>query len=200
MRTIVAFTGLAVVGLLCGTGAALSKDQSAPKGLPSTVDGYGDTVEKAKKAALDNATSEIKKLMKRCDPPIEAFVATPDELRAFVEEHVVDKGKPGPDEKFPNDITKRDHVFKAWVYTFRSDNDWWSEVLRRNSEMERSARAKGRESLAMRIVLGVTLVLAAAFGYVQLDDYTQRQYTIMLRLAAGAVTAVVLAGWYLMAF
>lgn len=199
MRTILAFTSLSIVSLLCGAGEALSKDQTLPKGLPSTVVGHGERIETAKEQALKNAANEIDRAMRRQDPPIKAF-ESPELLKAFVEEQAIDKGKPGPDEKFPNDITKRDDVFKAWVYTFRSDNNWWNEIVRRNSELDRTARAKSRESLTMRIVLGLTLVLAAGFGYVQLDDFTQRQYTIVLRLAAGAVMAVLMAGWYLIAF
>ncbi|MBI1832339.1 MAG: hypothetical protein HYR84_12925 [Planctomycetes bacterium] len=196
MRTILAFAGVSIVGLLCGASSAQPKESTLPKGLPPSVTGHGVKIEDAKEFALRRATSEVAKLMQRHDPPLTSFVLT----ETFVQEHLVDAGKPGPDETFPKDITKRDDVLKAWILTFRTDSDWWSEIYRRNSEMERTARAKARESLGMRLVLGLTLVLLAGFGYVQLDAYTQGRYTAWLRLAGGGVMAVLLAGWYLVAF
>ena len=46
-------------------------------------------------------------------------------------------------------------------------------------------------------MLGLSVLLLAGFGYVRLDEFTQRRYTTLLRIAGiGVATSVVMGWWY----
>jgi len=122
----------------------------------------------------------------------QAFVVTED----YVRTRLLDSksGEPGKDEKIQlNDV---EHVFKAWVLTFRTNNEWWKDIVRRDQEAQRKLRADERQTLGSHIVIGLAFLLLAGYGYVRLDEYTQRRYTTWLRVAGIGVAATVIAGWW----
>ena len=111
------------------------------------------------------------------------FVVTEDYVRA----HVVDDGRPGKEIK--NDAL--DKPFKEWILTYRTDNNWQADILRRD-------RAELRQTLTSRVVLCLAILLLAGFGYVRLDELTQRRYTGLLRVAGVGVASSLVAGWWWM--
>ncbi|MBI2805047.1 MAG: hypothetical protein HYX68_08700 [Planctomycetes bacterium] len=185
MRMLLATGSLALMWFVCHTSSAQPKDAPPPDGfLPRKVTGYGETVDSAKKAAINKAVSEITSWLK-----LQSNVITEDYLRTKV---LADEGQPGKDEKIDN---IRD-PFKAWVVTFRTDEAWWKDLAHRDHEAMRQQRASQREGWAMRGVLGLAVLLLTGVGYLRLDDYTRRRYTTWLRLAAAGVVTLVAAGWW----
>jgi hypothetical protein len=181
---LLAIAGFVVVWFFCGASTAQPVTPAGVK-APSTVTGHGETVEAAKKNAVNKAVDELKNFMAQCE--LTASVVTEDYVRAHV---LRDTGTPGQDLK----IDQFDKPFKAWVLTFREG--YSSDLVRRGHEAERQARGRERESLGLRLIVGLACVLLAAFGYVRLDEFTQRRYTNTLRVAAVTVAASLLAGWW----
>ena len=75
------------------------------------------------------------------------------------------------------------------------ERDPAAQCGKRADPARQGARAQGTQ-----VVLGLGLVLLTGFGYVQLDEYTNRRYTFLLRLAGATVVAVLLAGWWWLFF
>lgn len=187
MRMFIAVAGLMLMWLFCAkSDAAADKEVTFPKDLlPAGVVGDGETVDHAKKAAFAKAAKEIKASLK-----LRVYVVTEDYLTKYV---LVDAGKPGEDFKAHDNLPN----FKAWELTFRTDKDWWSDIVRRDLDAQRKVRAEEREEWTMRGVLGLSILLLAGFGYVRLDEYTQRRYTTWLRVAGlSAATTAIAVGWY----
>ena len=160
---------------------------------PRSVTGRGETEDIAKKDAVREAVKQVKIAMRRQDPPLQSFVVDED----YVRTHLLHSksGEPGKDEKIP--LTDGEHIFfKAWVLTFRPDNEWSKDLFRRDQEAQRKLRADERQTLGSHIVIGLAFLLLAGYGYVRLDEYTQRRYTTWLRLAGIGVAAMVIAGWW----
>jgi hypothetical protein len=107
-----------------------------------------------------------------------------------------DAGRAGKDLAVENIA----NPFKAWVVTFRTDTDWWSDIVRRDHEAERKLRAEHRQTMGSRIIIALGLLLLAGFGYVRLDEYTQRRYTTWLRLAGVGLATTMVAGWWWIVF
>ena len=79
---------------------------------------------------------------------------------------------------------------------FRTDTDWWTDLVRRDHEEQRKARADQRHTWTAQVMLSLSVLLLAGFGYVRLDEYTQRRYTTWLRIAGIGVATSVAAGWW----
>jgi hypothetical protein len=180
--------GLTLMWFACSTGSA--QPRPVPQ-LPSSVTGHGEAVETAKKVALAKAVQEIKETMKRNE--MSSFEVTEDYVRNNV---LVDSGQPGKDVKVDNIADP----FKAWVVNFRPDADWWHDLERRDQEAERKIRSEQRQTLGSRLIIGLAFVLLAGFGYVRLDEYTQRRYTTWLRVAGLGVATTAVAGWWWIVF
>jgi hypothetical protein len=197
MRVLLGITGLMLMLLAGCAGRAQPKEIAQPDGRwPRSVTGRGETVELAKKDALREAVKTISIAMKLHDPPLQAFVVNED----YVRTRLLDSksGEPGKDEKIQlNDV---EHVFKAWVLTFRTDNEWWKDIVRRDQEGQRKLRADERQTLGSHVVIGLAFLLLAGYGYVRLDEYTQRRYTTWLRVVGIGVAATVIAGWWWVCF
>jgi hypothetical protein len=188
MRRLLGIAGLMLMWLFCGTSSAQPMGLAVAKGPPG-VTGHGETVDSAKKVAINKAVEEITGFMKRYE--FTSFVVTEDYVRKHV---LVDPGQPGEDvrvENFPK-------PFKSWTLTFR--NGYSNDLVRRDQETRRKLRADERQNLGSHIVIGLAFLLLAGYGYVRLDEYTQRRYTTWLRLAGIGVAATVIAGWWWVCF
>src|SRR5205823_4903430 len=152
-----AMSGLMLAWSFCGTSDAQPKEIALPKGCPREVTGVGVDLENAKAKALSEAVEVVKTLMSLQEPPLRSFKI--DEQ--YVREHVVDEGRAGKELK--NDALEK--PVQVWVRHFRTDNPWWSSIVRQD-------RAKERQSLAALVVGGLSLLLFAGFSYLRLDEYT----------------------------
>ncbi len=181
MRILLGIAGLTMLWFFCGTSSA----QPMPL-VPrrSSVTGHGETVDSAKKDAVNKAIEYVSTAASS-----QSFVITEEYLRKNV---LVDAGTPGKDVQVDN---IRD-PFKAWVLTFRTDTNWWSEIANRDHEAQRKLRADDRQKVGSLVVIGLAFLLLVGFGYVRLDEYTQRRYTTWLRLASVGVASTVVAGWW----
>jgi hypothetical protein len=214
MRMLRGIAGLMLMGFFCGCSAQFKEDArpaarfpqhdqgddlrdgqpkkvAQPAGrFPPSVTGRGETVDTAKRDAILEAGKLVSIAMRLHNPPLESFVVNED----YVRTHVVLAGEPGKDEKVP--LNDGEHVFKSWIVFFRTDSDWWKDIERRDQEAQRNLRANERQTLASRIVIGLSFLLLAGFGYVRLDEYTQRRYTTWLRVAGVGAATTVIAGWW----
>jgi hypothetical protein len=194
MRGLLGIASLMLMGLAGCSGSAPprearlpSRAAALPKGdLPRSVTGHGVTVEAAKKAAINKAVEVISHLMTSNE--LKSFKLTED----YVRKNVLVGGEPGKDLQVENIV----EPFKAWVVNFHPDNDWWKDIVRRDQEAQRKLRADERQTLGSHVVIGLAFLLLAGYGYVRLDEYTQRRYTTWLRVAGIGVAATVIAGWW----
>lgn len=196
MRMIMGIATLIGAWFVCGSLGAQPKEPTLPEGQwPKSVKGLGANEKKAQEISYREAATHINKLMRLQDPPLDAFTVNEE----YVKKHLlVDEGSPGEDVKVklhPED--KDEQVFKQWILTFKTDYNWWKDIVRHNQDAERKLRADGRHTLAARVMIGLAVLLLAGFAYVQLDEYTHRRYTTWLRVAGvGVATSVVAAWWY----
>ena len=182
MRMLLAITCLAFLWTTCGSTCAQPKAPALPKGgLPRDVTGVGETIEKAKSNAYQEAVKMVTAMMQNQDPPLQTFKV--DEK--YVRRHVVDEGHAGDD--IQNEAL--DDAFKSWILSFRSDNSWWAALARHD-------RAEDRQKVTAFLGVGLSLLLLAGFTYVRLDNYTHRRYTTWLRVAGVGVMTAVVAGWW----
>jgi hypothetical protein len=183
MRMILATICLGLLWTSCSSTCAQPKAPLLPKGgLPRDVTGVGETIEKAKVNAHQEAVKMVTAMMQNHDPPLHSFKIDEKYVRA----HVVGKGSAGEDIK--NEAL--DKAFKSWVLPFRTDNAWWADLARHD-------RAEDRQKITSFVGLGLSLLVLAGFAYVRLDDYTQRRYTTWLRVAGVGVMSLVVAGWWM---
>jgi hypothetical protein len=195
MRMLLGIACLTSLWLFCGTSSALPKEAALPKGLKPTVKGHGLTEENAKTAAIRQAVKEVSTLMKMHNPPLQAFEVTENYVRTNL---LVDAGKPG--ENFEDKFNGKNEVFKSWVLSFRSDTDWWNDLVRRDQEAQRKARADDRQKVGSLVIVGLALLLLVGYGYLRLDEYTHRRYTTWLRVAGVGLATSAIAGWWLVFF
>jgi hypothetical protein len=187
---------LAMLWLFCGTSSALPKEAAAPKGLlPPSITGMGETLDVAQKDAIRQAVKQVNIAMKLHNPPLQSFKVTEDYVRTLLD---TDSGHEGENVRMK--IDDREHVFKAWVLNFRADKDLWSDIVRRDQESQRKARADERQKGGSLVIVGLALLLLVGYGYVRLDEYTHRRYTTWLRLAGVGLATSAIAGWWFVFF
>ena len=184
MRRLLGIAGLMLMWLFCGTSSAQPMGLAGAK-VPTGVTGHGENVDTAKTVAFNKAVEEITGFMKRYE--FTSFVVTDDYVRKHV---LVDPGQPGEDVPVPGFA----EPFKSWTLTFRTG--YSNDLVRRDQEAQRKLRADERQTLGSHIVIGLAFLLLAGYGYVRLDEYTQRRYTTWLRVAGIGVAATVIAGWW----
>jgi hypothetical protein len=187
-KILLCFASLSFLWVCCGPINAQAKRLEPEVGkLPRDVVGSGDTEEKAKATAYLLAARVVNELMAVQKPPLDKVPVTEEYART----HLVETGHGGEGEK---DIL--DKPQKTWTLPFRTDNDWWTDLVHRDQEAQRKARADQRHTWAARVMLGLAVLLLAGFGYVRLDEYTQRRYTTWLRIAGLGVATSVASGWW----
>ncbi len=110
--------------------------------------------------------------------------------RKFVREHLVK----GPPRRLEGEDTTIDGTpMKCWEWTVEVNAQDWRAILHQDREI----RAERRMILLGKILAGLVALLAVIAAYIRLDDGTRGYYTGRLRLAAGAVLALVGAGlWW----
>ena len=192
MRMLLGFAGLTTLWFLYGTCAAQPKPAPPPKVALAEVSGVGSSEENAKKNAVRKAVEAINRLMAAQDPPLISFVVTEDYV--ISNNLFRDPGRAGKEVR--DVIQEKEVVSKEWIVTFRNDTDWWTDVVRKDHELQRKVRSEQRQTLGSRLIIGLALVLLAGFGYVRLDEYTQRRYTTWLRVAGVGVATTAVAGWW----
>jgi hypothetical protein len=187
---------------LVGPSGAQPREPALPKsGWPlPPVTGRAEDVETAKEVAAREAVRLVTELMRQQHPPLHSFVVSEDYLR----QNLLGEGKPGKitEIELPNQPKK---IYMEWIWTFRNDPKKWGDLVRQDQRAERQAQAeqrkvqKGhRQDLLQRIIFGLSLLLMAGFGYVRLNEYTQRRYTAWLRVSGVFVASLALAGWWWM--
>ena len=181
-RCMLAFLALATIWVFCKPLSAQPREPAQPKviGMPREAIGAGETVEKAKANALKKALDDVELLMQ--GHQLSHFKVD----QAYVQKHVVEKeGRSVEDLEFPGQAP-----LKQWVFNFRTDNGWWSEI-------ERQDRAEARQEVSSRVMIGLSILLFAGYGYVRIDEYTNRRYTKLLRAVGVGAIAAAVAGWYM---
>jgi hypothetical protein len=187
-KILLCFASLSFLWVCCGPINAQGKRLEPEVGkVPRDVVGVSETAEKAKAASFLVAVREINQLMAMQKPPMNAFHVDEE----YVRKHLVETGHGGEGEK---DLLDRPQ--KTWTLPFRTDTDWWSELVRRDHEEQRKARADQRHTWTARVMLGLAVLLLAGVSYVRLDEYTQRRYTTWLRVAGIGVATSVAGGWW----
>jgi hypothetical protein len=187
-KILLCFASLSFLWVCCGPINAQAKRLEPEVGkLPTEATGFGETEAIAKAQALKDAVKRVTLLMGMQKPPLESFIVDEDYARKLVE-----PGQRGKDHEDP--IFKE--PLKQWVMPFRTDNDWWTDVVYHDHEAQRKARADQRHTWTARVMLGLAVLFLAGFGYVRLDEYTQRRYTTWLRVAGLGVATTVAAGWW----
>ena len=187
MRMLLGSAGLLFMWVFCApTNGQAKAEPPAPRVfLPRQEFGAGDTHEKAREQAFVNAEKKVNELIH--EHGLKHFKVDRDYL---VRNLLADaKGKAGEDIALPQ---AGQAPLKQWVLTYKTDRDWWSELVRLD-------RAEARQALASRLMIGLAALLGVGFGYVRLDQYTNRRYTPWLRAAGAAVAATVAAGWWYVA-
>lgn len=181
-RSILGLASLALVWAFCAPISAQPREPVLAKNmLPREAIGGADSLDKAKEAALTRAHKDVVELM-------EAHGMTTFKVdKEYVRKHVIaPKGQPGADQPIPDGPP-----LKTWVVTYRSDVDWFAEIARQD-------RAEVRQMHVAQTMVGLSILLLAGFGYLRLDEYTNRRYTTWLRAAGLTVAGSGLAGWWLM--
>ena len=189
IRMLLGIGSLTLMWFFCGAGSAQPNDAALLKGgLPRSVMGHGEKVESAQRAAMSKAVDEITGLMTANH--LTAFKITEEYVRKNV---LVDAGHAGKDL----DALPKADPFKAWIVTFRSDPDWWHDIVRRDHEARRQRLAESRQNLGSQVIVSLGLLLLAGVGYVRLDEFKQRRYTTWLRVGGVGVAATMAAGWWM---
>ncbi len=186
-KLLLCLASISCLWVCCGQSNAQAKRLEPEVGkLPHEANGFGETVEKAKAMAVKDAVERIRGLMAMQKPPMDSFIVTEDYARKLL-----DTGEEGAEVK--NEVFKE--PLKQWVMPFRSDTDWWSDVVHRDYAAQRAARSSDRQTWTSRGMFGIAILLLAAVGYVRADEYTHRRYTTWLRIASIGVVTTVIAGW-----
>ena len=196
MRMLLGISSLMVMWFFCATSSAQPKETALPKGvMPKSVTGRGETLDTAKNDAVRQVVEKVTVLMRLNEPELKSFMITED----YVRQHLVVDGRQGKD--FQVDAIA--DPFKSWIFTIRTDTDWWQDIVRHDREAERKVReaerkvrAEARQWLGVRIVFGLAALLLAGVSYVLLDEHTHRRYTAWLRVAGVGVATSALAGWW----
>ncbi len=194
LRTTMTIASLLVLMLVCGSLAGqVRQPKEQERALPTiTVDAEDEVA--ARNVARREAVKHITALMESQRPQLVSFKV--DEK--YVEENRVLNNPLEGRVKAKIVLDGKERVFKEWELTFRTDADWWAEIVRRDHAAQREARhlrAQERETVTARVMLGLAILLLAGFGYVRLDEYTQRRHTAWLRVAGVGVAASVVAVW-----
>ncbi|HZZ80647.1 MAG TPA: hypothetical protein VFE62_19245 [Gemmataceae bacterium] len=186
-KVLVCLASISCLWVCCGQSNAQAKRLEPEVGkLPREAIGFGETLEKAKAMAIKDAAERVRGLMAMQKPAMDSFVVTEDFARTLLE-----RGEEGDEVK--NEAFKE--PLKQWVMPFRTDTNWWNDVVRHDLEAQRKAVSSERQTWTSRGMLGIALLLLAAVGYVRVDEYTHRRYTTWLRIASIGVVTTVIAGW-----
>ncbi len=182
MRSILGISALTIIWVFCTPLSAQPRELANKVKLPREAIGAGETSEKARVHAVKNAHDQVVKLMMAHNIDNENLKI--DE--AYVEKHVLENdGRSGEDIQLENQ-----DPLKQWVYNFRTDGAWWNEIVRQDRSVERSA-------LMARIMTGLSILLLAGFGYIRLDEYTNRRFTTFLRVTGAILVGAAVAGWWM---
>lgn len=184
MRSILAIFALTIVWTFCTPLSAQPKEPVHVKfGVPEKILGGGDTIETAQQNAVKNAVNEINNAMR--NHKLTAFTVDQD----YVQKHILDmeSGRSLEDLQIANEAP-----LKQWEIKVRTDPRWWNELVRRD-------RAEERHAIASSAMIGIAVLLLVGYGYIRLDEYTNRRFTAALRALGIAAVATALGGWWVIA-
>jgi hypothetical protein len=163
---------------------------NAPVGWLTEVKGYGETIEDARKNALKSAVERVKGFLRAQDPPLEAW--QPDE--EYVRTHLLEgAGQPGADVKLEVGLVK------VWVQPLR-DAPNWTEMVQLNQAAQRRVLSAERQTTAGFALAALTALLATAWGYFRLDEWTGGRFSKWLLIGAIALLSMTGTGWLLTAW
>src|SRR5262245_41039867 len=180
---------LVALGLLSSTGCADTTSghsrparETAPPWKDRAV-GYGTSLDNARLMAWEVARLRVTEFLRKCDPPV-SWTPSVDYLRAqklVVREEVVENANARPSSRFE----------------VRLDVEVNDQQLRDMQRHDRRERMGLRQSLWIKIVIGLVAILALVAGYHRLEETTCGFYTNLLRLALAGAAGLVAAGVWL---
>jgi hypothetical protein len=171
-------------------GLANPGKQHGPPGWPRDVPGYGASEENAKKNAVERAVAQVAESLKKWDPPLEAWQPSEDYLR----KHMLDgEGRRGPEVHVG---PAEDDKAKQWIVSVRETQDW-AAIIQLNQTAQRRELAVGRQATAGYTVAALAALLAVAWGYLRLDDWSHGRFSKWLRIGAVAALAVTALVWWM---
>jgi hypothetical protein len=153
---------------------------------PTKAQGYGKTVDDARKNSVTSAVEVITGCLKKQDPPLETW--QPDE--EYVRKHLLDgPGYQGEDLKIG--VGDNPEIAKVWVQPITPTPDWGAMVQLDHAAQRRELSA-GRQTIAGYGLAILTALLLVGWGYFRVDDWTKGRFTKWLCI--GAITALALTG------
>lgn len=175
MRLLWGIAALTIVWGLCGPYSRADNDAPVrPVFWQKPIEGFGLSEETARRDALRNAKEMLDGLRASLNPLVRTSDLTEDQVE---KRFLADAGT-------VEDIDLLNGGGKKYVVTLKP-------------ETVRLLRADERETISVLVIIGLSIILIAGFGYIRLDEYTQRRYTTWLRLAGASVVGTALTGWWI---
>lgn len=156
----------ALIAVLPASAPVICAAERVP-GWPSTVQGYGLTVDAAKKHALTESARLVGACVRRLDPPLLDWQVKEE----FVEKNLLEgDGSPGPDVK----IGDLDHG-KTWILRLKPPDVELFTLLNRQaigSRQREERQELGRERLRIAgcVFAGLTALLGLTMAYFHLTE------------------------------
>lgn len=158
-------------------------------GWPRTVDGLGATEKEAQQDAQSKAVKRVNECLKAQDAPLNAWQADEE----YVRKHVLDgPGQAGDDIKL--DVGPR---MKVWIQPLREPD--LSDLMARSQVAQRQSLSVERQTLAGYALAALSALLAVAWGYLRLDEWTGGRISSWLRIGAIALIIVAALAWWISA-
>ena len=170
MRSILAISALTILWTAWTPLSAQPKEPNHVKfGVPKSVLGAGDTIENSQKNALRNAEEKINEAMR--NHKLTSFKVDQE----FIDKYVLDNKKSHSCDDLP---IENQAPLKQWETT--------SAPTATGGAKSSAAIAGGSAVFAhLCAMIGISILLLAGFGYIRLDEYTNRRFTTALRHGHG---------------
>ena len=185
----------AIVGLwliATDTGAQPQPQRGLKHGLvnwPHMVTGVGPTEKEAQQNAVSKAVTAVNQWLAVQDAPLSAWQVDEE----YVRERLLDPGHAGDDVPPLKDGTP----VKVWEQPLRDPDV--SDLVVRSQRAQRAALSSERQTIAGYGLAALSMLLAVAWGYLRLDEWTGGRISTWLRVGAIAVIVAAALAWWMSA-